>query len=348
MKIIKLLFFVFNLALAMMLLLSYLSPQTDPTENYWVSLLGLIYPYLIVANVLFIIFWILVDYRWVFLSLICIALGWNHLQTLFTINTFESPDDNDLNIISYNIGAGAYYDAENNLIQSDKELLEQTLKSSPTPDILCIQETFAPKNAAFFADRFPDYKKAIDEDRRAMIYTRLPILDSGEIDFGGKVNSCTWADIQVGETTVRVYSAHMQTNSLTKYKNKAFNEADVREKKFWSRMKELFRRYKNSSIVRNEQARSILNHMKRSPHPVILCGDFNDTPMSHTYYLFNQFLSDAYAESGSGLGSTFRENIPLLRIDYIMHTKSLKNKRFSVGEGKFSDHYPIFATYSVE
>lgn len=348
MKIVKLLFLGLNLVVAGMLLLSYLSPQTDPTDNYLISILGLVYPYLVIANIVFMIFWILVDYRWVFLSLICIAIGWNHLQTIFTINTYEKPDEKDLNIVSYNIGGGAYFDRDDELVKTDKTYLKEELEVSPKPDVFCLQETFNPGRAHFLTDNFPEYKKAVSKDKRAMIYSRLPIVESGYLDIGTTVNSCTWADIKFGEKIVRVYSVHLQTNSLTHLKNKVIKNADIREKKFWSRMTELFRRYKNASISRNKQAREIIAHMKTSSHPIILCGDFNDTPLSHTYYLFNQELSDAYAESGSGLGSTFKENIPLLRIDYIMHSKGLKSKRFSIGEGKFSDHYPIFASYSIK
>ena len=43
--------------------------------------------------------------------------------------------------------------------------------------------------------------------------------------------------------------------------------------------------------------------------PVILCGDFNDTPISYTRHRVASLgLTDAFREAGQGFGFSFRRN----------------------------------------
>jgi endonuclease/exonuclease/phosphatase family metal-dependent hydrolase len=73
----------------------------------------------------------------------------------------------------------------------------------------------------------------------------------------------------------------------------------------------------------------------------VICGDFNDTPMSYTYQIFDNELIDAFRNSSSGFGTTYSGYLPAGRIDYIFHSKSLKSAKFSIQKEKLSDHFAI-------
>ena len=77
-----------------------------------------------------------------------------------------------------------------------------------------------------------------------------------------------------------------------------------------------------------------------SPYPIILCGDFNDTPLSYAYHKIKGDLVDSFSYSGKGIGESF-VRIPGLRIDYIMHDKSFKSYNYKKKEEILSDHYAI-------
>jgi endonuclease/exonuclease/phosphatase family metal-dependent hydrolase len=92
---------------------------------------------------------------------------------------------------------------------------------------------------------------------------------------------------------------------------------------------------------RAEQARTVMEHVKTSPYPTIVCGDFNDTPMSYAYNQFNQLLIDSFRNCASGIGSTYVGKVPAGRIDYIFHTKGLQSSHFEIQEEAYSDHRAI-------
>ena len=74
------------------------------------------------------------------------------------------------------------------------------------------------------------------------------------------------------------------------------------------------------------QVKVIEQNMKQSPYPIIVCGDFNDTPLSYTYNKIKSNLIDSFTISGSELEILFK--IPMLRIDYIFHDNKFKSYNY--------------------
>ena len=58
---------------------------------------------------------------------------------------------------------------------------------------------------------------------------------------------------------------------------------------------------------------------QQSPYPVIVAGDFNDTPVSYAYRKIRKGLNDSFVNSGYGAGFTYKGNYPPNRIDYILY-----------------------------
>ena len=99
-------------------------------------------------------------------------------------------------------------------------------------------------------------------------------------------------------------------------------------------------RLKNSFKIRGKEVDQIKEHMRESPYPIIVCGDFNDTPVSYAYRELSENKKDAFIESGNGIGGTFTK-IPNLRIDYIFYDKKFNSCRFNTHKENFSDHRAI-------
>ena len=76
---------------------------------------------------------------------------------------------------------------------------------------------------------------------------------------------------------------------------------------------------------RSQQVEIVRNQLDSSTYPVIICGDFNDVPNSYTYFRIKGDRKDAFTQAGRGIGRTFWNIAPTLRIDYIM-----TDKRFEV------------------
>ena len=100
-------------------------------------------------------------------------------------------------------------------------------------------------------------------------------------------------------------------------------------------------RLKRAFIKRAEQVDSVARSMSQAPYPVIVCGDFNDTPVSYAYNTLSKKLTDTFLESGTGWGKTYIGVFPSYRIDYILHSKYFQSYEFTTHKEKLSDHYAI-------
>ena len=106
----------------------------------------------------------------------------------------------------------------------------------------------------------------------------------------------------------------------------------------------LIRKLAEASAIRAPQADTIAHEITASPHPyIIVCGDFNDTPISYTHRTIAQDLDDAFTQSGRGLGISYNQNRFYFRIDNILTSKNLRAYNCTVDRSiKESDHYPIW------
>lgn len=103
-----------------------------------------------------------------------------------------------------------------------------------------------------------------------------------------------------------------------------------------------------ASVTRAVQADIVADYLKlHEKLPVILCGDFNDTPISYTRRrILSQGLTDAYETTGNGFGRTFNRDAICVRIDHMMCSRHFKPYACQVDCSiNASDHYPIVASF---
>ena len=91
----------------------------------------------------------------------------------------------------------------------------------------------------------------------------------------------------------------------------------------------------------------ILKDIAASPVEAFVCGDFNDTPMSYTYYRLSRGRSDSFVEAGTGFGATYSFLWPMLRIDYILLPGHFRAVSHEIMKIRFSDHYPVVTDVDV-
>jgi endonuclease/exonuclease/phosphatase family metal-dependent hydrolase len=353
-----------NLLAVVAILLSLLAPVVNPQTFSVPALLGLFYPILFIINFLFFVWWIIRS-RWMFIiSLLALLLGWNVFFNHFALNGNNLSDAGSakLHIASYNVRIFDVHNwrtGENPVI---RDSIISFLKKLDA-DIICFQEFFHGENN-YFPTIQPistvldtpwihtdfDISDGRDKHFGLATFSKYPIINKGIINFPGtRANSGIFSDVLIDDDTIRIFNIHLES---IKFSNSDYKfVTDIMEpgnNTASSSGKIILSKLKHAFIKRSRQAQTVHIYIEKSPYPVILCGDFNDTPSSFAYQSVNQNLSDAFLESGFGFGSTYAGGIPFLRIDYILHSKKLKSSGFQKYQVHFSDHYPVSVNFEIE
>ncbi len=335
-----------NIILIFVTLGAYLSPYFHPSSGWLFSVLGLLYPWLLLANVLFVIIWLLLSNHYFLFSLCCIILGWDHFTGFVGFHQANSSTaDSDLVVMTYNCHGLMKINSQEYM--TPEEL--QKLVDKYQPDLLCLQEfPFMQSKAPPYVERLQQKTKLKYFHRVAgggvAVFSRYPFGKKDGKYFTNKANGYLYIDIKKGDKTLRLFNVHLQTNAVSGIANRVAREGNFQEKETWLNIKGMLGRYRRSAGMRADQAREIASNIARSPHPVLVCGDFNDVPQSYTYHQLAVGLNDSFKEAGRGVGTTFNGSIPALRIDYILAAPSLPIKNHQNDHSPFSDHYPVIST----
>ena len=155
-------------------------------------------------------------------------------------------------------------------------------------------------------------------------------------------SSSVWADVMIGEDTVRVFNNHLRSTAINASDNEfitshRFLSDTARETKIRS----IVTRLRENSVLRARQVDSIAKVAGATRTRKIVCGDFNDTPMSYVYRTMARGLRDAFSECGSGYSHTFRGFYNTLRIDYVLSSEGLETLSYEVIPVEYSDHHPV-------
>ena len=341
------------------LLLSYLSIRVSPATAWWLALFGIAYPFILVGNLLCVAWWVLFRRKRLWPSLIAILLGSGHVGEYVQLSGEADPPQEThapFKVMSWNVRIFDLYSWSHNA-QTKEEMLD--LIRLEDADILCMQEFLnvekrvgpAVRDALSTGYRFTHYADEYTAHTKTgyhfgiATFSTRPIVDKGVIHFPDDLNNlCLWTDIHVDGDTVRVYNAHLASLRFGDQDYRFMKDiqdgssTDVIEQGG----KRILRRLKSGFMRRASQMETIAAHMRSSPHPVIWCGDMNDTPMSYSYHqLRERDLEDAFVESGSGIGHTYIGAFPSFRIDHIMHGPQLRSWGFRTLPDELSDHRPI-------
>jgi endonuclease/exonuclease/phosphatase family metal-dependent hydrolase len=175
------------------------------------------------------------------------------------------------------------------------------------------------------------------------IFSVYPIVNSGREPFNGN-NGLLWADIKVGNDTVRVINVHLQSMGIRV--GRVLKQQEIQGVKHETRG--VLSALRNGFIERKEQVQRVIQHIQDSDYPVIVTGDHNDTPYSVVYEELRRVLPNSFEEEGRGFGFTYNRPPGFIRIDHQFHDPIISVLDFeTINYVKYSDHYPIVGTYDI-
>ena len=351
--------FSFAILASLVLFVASLAPFIDPRYFVLPNLLALALPWWVVLNLMFLIYWAFRKRDAIWLPLLsCLFTVVLHVVRFDTMGATPegaSDPEHTLSALSYNVNLFRLYGwAETPPTPKDVA----AFVAEHSPDVVCLQEfttsdslfTDSVARQAFLPHTHIFYTYEPEGQllhHGLALFSRYPIAERGTLPFPDSHNAAIYADLVLKHDTLRVYNVHFQSFHLHR-KNIKF----IRRPYFFSQgeflleLSEIFPKLDHTLKQQAEQVATLKAHIDASPHPVLVCGDFNATPFSYTYAQMATGLRDAFVEAGRGYGATFFTLPMPMRIDFMLHTTALIATDFEVvKEATYSDHLPIFARF---
>jgi vancomycin resistance protein VanJ len=319
-----------------MLLLSYILPYVAPNRFAFLAVLSLAVPFLILSNLLFLLYWLMNVRKQLLLSLIVLLLGFNHVGSLYKFSNSKNVENkSNISIMNYNVRLFNLY----NWIESDS-VQENMMNfiNTESPDIISFQE-YHPHEKVNLSVYEHKYEHLSGERVKygQAIFSKFPIINSGSIEFPNTANNAIYADIVKNSDTIRVYNVHLQSLRIDANKEAISQENSGR----------LIKRASETFKMQQLQSELFLMHKKNSPYKMVICGDFNNTAYSYIYKEIKGDLVDAFSNAGNGFGRTFDFKYFPVRIDFILADKEFAINNFKTYNEKYSDHFPILTKISL-
>jgi len=345
-----------SILLGLALVFSYLSVYVNPQTFWLFGIVGLAYPVLLLFNVLSLVYWIL-RWKWeVLIPVIAILLGVNHFSSFFQFpfGKMNTQGKGDVKVLTYNVNLFKLY-----YWSKEKPTHEKVFEfiRNENVDIVCLQEFYVVNGE--LSEKQAQEKIGYNAHvgyivkRRESAYglatfSKYPIVNTGEIKFENSSNACIFTDVLIRGDTVRIYNNHLQSVRL-KGRNINFliNQSYRNNSQKMDEIKDISFRYRDALVKRAKQVDLVTEHIQKSPYPAIVCGDFNESPISYNYRQMRKNLDDSFVEMGSGVGYTYRGFIPSFRIDFILYNKNFSATSYRSPKVSFSDHYPVISTLSI-
>ena len=336
-----------NIATVIIMLLTGFADYVNPVSHPTLSCFGMAFPIFLLFNLIFIVFWLIFKWRMAIIPIAGYVLASVPIRIYIPIHLPADMPDNVVKVLSYNVqnfsGAQRYDNAF--------DLIYDYLKQCDA-DIVCLQENLmSQKYQKEKLDSLYEYKDTTHVGSRNInsvgIYSRFPIIRKERIEYTSKGNGSMAYYIKMYDDTVLVVNNHFETTHLSLDERKMYKEmlkGEMKNDTVRIESKKLLTKLGESAAMRAPQADIVHQYIEEhNNYPTIVCGDFNDNPISYTRRIVAKGLNDCYVNTGLGIGLSYNQQGFYVRIDNIMCNNDFTPYNCKV-DNKIdaSDHYPIF------
>ncbi len=313
----------------------------SPEKSGVLSVVALGAPVIYLLDIVVLLYWI-VRLRWyhVMVMGVVVLIGLFYLSKYYKLELDRKYDTTYkerkyTKIMTYNVHDGRA-----------KGLVEYI--ESHNPDILCLQEIGVKSdNWALLEEK---YKTTLNRDNESnnQILTKYRIIRRGEIA-GLAPREGVWADLRIKDDTVRVMSLHLKSTSISPRDTEFIEKHKyLLDSERETKLRSIIHRLVENNQKRAVQADAVADFIQESPYRVIVCGDFNDVPLSYTYRVISKELDDTFSKKASGFAYTYNTLYKLLRIDNILVSPEIEVVSYDVdNKTELSDHYPVISRVTI-
>ncbi len=345
-----------NIATILLMLLAGYSDRLHPASHPLLSTLGMVFPFLLIMNMAFLVVFLIFKWTRAWIPVLGFALAYGPITVYVPIHLDAEVPENAIKIVSYNVCAyGGNYKYE-----AGFETVRDYLKNEK-PDIVCLQED----NDTWRRFVFRDYQKFLAYNDTVVlsntpssfnclgIHTRYPIIRRERIFYDSEVNngSAAWW-LKIGRDTVIVINNHFESCHLDVTDRRQYKQmlkGEMKSDSIRTESKILLLKLADANVIRSRQidrvSQFIRDHQGTS---MILCGDFNDNPISYARHTIAQLLTDCYAETGRGIGVSYNQKEFFFRIDHLFCSSDIQPFNCKIDDNMdASDHYPLVSWLKI-
>lgn len=337
------------------------SDHISPNTSLLFSYLGLAFPVLTFVNLCFMLYWIfLTEWRFLLMNLLAVALCWGPVKHYYPFHfSKEIPQENTLKVLTYNVMGFAYLDHTK---EHPNPILDYIAYSDA--DIVCLQEYIASKSGkrlteskVFSALKMYPYHavirlgEATPPRNGIAVFSKYPIVKSQQIDYTSDANGSAIHTIKINGKKLTLINNHLESFKLTSEDRSRYS-AFIKglSSEGFDELKGAFMQKLGPAFqIRAKQAETVAQKIQETTGDYLLvCGDFNDTPISYAHRTIQGELLDAFAEAGKGMGITYNQNFFWFKIDHILHSVNMQALQCQVDKIDYSDHYPIWCIFHLQ
>ncbi|MGP1435296.1 MAG: endonuclease/exonuclease/phosphatase family protein [Phocaeicola sp.] len=348
-KLLRLILLILNILICCGLIISGYSSRINPSLHSVWSISHLFFPFLLLGTVAFLVFWLFVIRKFFIISLLAIVLCANPIYTYipFHLSNPKAPVGS-IKFLTFNTEGFNNYQYKKN--GDPNEVLVYLQESDA--DIICLQECiFQGKLTKDVVEKaMKKYKYRAYYDFGAHnglgIFSRFKILSIEPVHYKS-ANNCSIAyTLDIKGDTILLINNHFESNKLSSKDKQVYKDMvlNPKSKTVESGAKLLINKLAKASALRALQADSVAKFITESKiKNKIVCGDFNDSPLSYVHRIVGKGLIDAFVNSGNGIGVSYNKSGMYVRIDHILVSKGFKTYQCTVDRSaKCSDHYPVW------
>ncbi len=349
-KILTIILLVCNVLAVLPALITAYVGYIDPTHHARLSTVSILFPYTVLPVVAFLVVWLFVRRRYMLISLLTLVAILPALRTTFPVNFKSTPPSDAIKVLTYNVWLFDKWDFP----QTEDNAVVRYICNSGA-DIVCLQEACFQDYDSIalmrpLAEVYP-YRHVQcegDTELEMALLSKFPILHAEQIPYSSTSNLSMAYELAMGDDTLLVVNNHFETNAITSSDRLQMNAIthSTRQKTITKGRNalHLHRKLAHAARKRAPQARAVAQYIKdKGKKYVIVCGDFNDHPLSYTYRTVAKNLTDCYVATGNGRGYSYWHSNIHVRIDHMLCSKAFKPYAFKVDSSMdLSDHYPLY------
>lgn len=349
-RFIKFVLVTLNVLLVLAYLIGCLIPWLSPQYFWLFCCIGIGFPYIFLAMVVSMLFWLFIKRKYALILLLLTCLGYKQMGAVmaFNSNTIFKPvrGINNIRIVSWNIGNMSGRPQNNSIKRHSKEeIISFLLKQNA--DVICLQEFEECKNGCktinMIKEKYPYYffpgwiTGPYRHHSGSAIFSRFPITESDSMGYENGENIIK-AYVTMESDTIGFFTTHFDSYKFSREEFKEIDAMNDEERLPKKNAAGILRKLKHTLKTHDKQAATAIEFMNNCNYPTVFCADMNEVPNSYTYWNIRNNRQDAFLQKGFGLGKTFNSLSPALRIDYIMPDTNFVVTQFDVKDEAMSDH----------